>query len=304
MNLLLRHKYFPFLLIGFACLLRLIWVLLIEVAPTSDALWYHEAAIGIAEKGSYELEGKATAFFPIGYPAFLAGLYAVFGQNIIIAQLANVVLSFFILYLTYRLAQAWFSERIALISLAILSFYPNYIAYCSLLLSEMLFTASMLAGLYFWESLSQKGKSFWIGLFWGIASHVKPWLILFPALLKLSFWKKFSWKKLIHIYLVIFLLAFAWAYRNAQVMGDWVPFSTNGGINLLIGNHPEATGTYAYEGLVDSMLSPDAQEVVRDAEARKLAFSYIYRQPWTSLKRVGTKWYYLFRHPETMVFIG
>jgi len=58
--------------------------------------------------------GFPTAFRPIGYPGTLAILYFIFGAHFIVAKLFNIVLSTLIMFLTYKLADKFFGNKIAL----------------------------------------------------------------------------------------------------------------------------------------------------------------------------------------------
>ena len=80
---------------------------------------------------------------------------------------------------------------------------------------------------------------------------------------------------------MMFMAIVPWTWRNYQVFDAFVPVSTNGGITLLIGNNPNATGDY---------LSPDmlpvgyitvpheervARQVERDQQAGRRALRWI-----------------------------
>lgn len=285
----------PTLLLGMGIVIRLLWIFGIEVDQSSDALWYHTAAQVIAEQGQYTWEAQPTAFFPVGYSAFLAAFYALFGASPFVGQLANVMLSAFLLFFGYDLARRWFSDKIAWWTLFVLAFYPNYIAYCSLLLNELLFTTLVLAGFWLLEQAKEAKSAWWVGLCWAFACHIKPWLIAFPFALKVG-GRHSSWSSVFKIYLVIILLTLPWAYRNVQLLGSWVPFSTNGGINLWIGNNPHASGTYQFEGEVAKALDSTATEVQRGQQAFQLAIDHVSEHPLASLKLIPQKWYYLFHH--------
>lgn len=295
-GLTIKPYIFPVALLMGGILIRLIWVLTVETEQVSDALWYHTAALGLAETGSYSLDNQPTAFFPVGYPAFLAGLYALFGKDLLVGQIANVLLSAFLLFFSYELARKWFSDKIALASLFVLVIYPNHIAYCSLLLNELLFTTLVLGGLWFLAKTPKKLNSWWAGLLWAIGCHVKPWLILLPLVLAICNKKFLPLRGLVPIYLAILIMTLPWAYRNVKQLGAWVPYSTNGGINLLIGNNLHATGTYHFEGEVANLLDSTLTEVARNQQASATAISYLTQHPWQSIQRIPLKWYYLFHH--------
>ena len=54
--------------------LRLLSVICLDTTPTSDAAWYFERAVGLANGAGYSEGGLPTAFWPIGYPAILSAV--------------------------------------------------------------------------------------------------------------------------------------------------------------------------------------------------------------------------------------
>jgi 4-amino-4-deoxy-L-arabinose transferase-like glycosyltransferase len=281
------------LLLTAALGLRLLGLLLIEWQPVSDAAWYHTAAMGLAEGRGYQVGGEATAAFPIGYPAWLAGWYALLGAKVGWGQFANLLLSGLIIGLTYALGRQYGGEKTARLASLFIAFYPNYFAYTYLLLSELLFTSLLLLGLWF---ARKKGNRAWLltGLAWGLAAHVKPWLVVIPLVLVLFHRKKWPWRSLLPVYGLMALLALPWGLRNLQAFGRFVPYATNGGINLYIGNNPLATGTYHFEGPVAARLDSSLNEAERDQQAAGLAWQYLWEEPREALSRLPDKLYYLF----------
>ena len=84
---------------------RIGWMLAVDAAPMSDQLWYFERAVGMLNGEGYAVQGQPTAFWPVGYPAFLAGLFAVFGPSLEAAKIANLVLSGIAMVFVYRIAR-------------------------------------------------------------------------------------------------------------------------------------------------------------------------------------------------------
>lgn len=85
-----------FLLVCFSGFIgiRLILILLVPVNPSSDAAWYFARAITIFEEGTFSEGGIATAYWPIGYPAFLSLLFYLIGNpSLLVAQIANLILA-------------------------------------------------------------------------------------------------------------------------------------------------------------------------------------------------------------------
>jgi len=66
--------------------------------------------------------------------------------------------------------------------------------------------------------------------------------------------------------------------RNYYHFGRFIPISTNGGINLYIGNNPYATGEYRWDSVVTNPLER-LPEYERDKEASRLAKKYMKNHP-------------------------
>jgi len=64
----------------------------VPTRPVSDHAVYHGLAVRLVETGTYDTE-KHRAYWPPGYPAFLAALYGVFGVSVLTAKLGNVLLA-------------------------------------------------------------------------------------------------------------------------------------------------------------------------------------------------------------------
>src|SRR5687768_1005667 len=119
---------------------RIGWMLAVDAAPMSDQLWYFDRAAGLLNGEGYAVQGRPTAFWPVGYPAFLAGLFAVFGPDIEVAKAANLVLSALSMAFVYRISRrATGSETAAKAALVLAVLYPTLIFYTELLYSELLF---------------------------------------------------------------------------------------------------------------------------------------------------------------------
>ena len=73
------------------CSRWLLWIAAFRWAPFSDAGWYHQAAIDLAHGFGYRAGELPTAYFPIGYPAFLAGLFLLFPATQLTVALARIL---------------------------------------------------------------------------------------------------------------------------------------------------------------------------------------------------------------------
>jgi Gpi18-like mannosyltransferase len=260
------HKYFVPICFIAALALRLAWIYFVPAQPVSDFRWYYERGIDFAVGHGYSvgpnafwpenipprslkpseanLEGRSlTAYWPVGYPAFLGMLFWPFGPSLMIAKLANVVLSMGILFFSYYLAKNLFaSELTGRITLLVLSFYPEQIVYCSLLASEILFLFLLLVGVAF---LLAPWHKLWLavpaGISFGLACLIKPQAILVPAVFFVVFlFTKMSRKAvreylvlLVAVHLALSVTLLPWLIRNYRVFNRFVFISNNGGYNLL-----------------------------------------------------------------------
>jgi hypothetical protein len=82
------------------------------------------------------------------------------------------------------------------------------------------------------------------------------------------------------------LVLLPWTARNWAVFGGFVFVSTNGGYNLLVGNHPEASGGWQE---VRDLVAPGGNEREMDARFRDLAIANIVSDPAGFLVRAPMK---------------
>ncbi len=149
-----------------------------------------ELAGALVNGEGYSVNGAATAFRAPGYPAFLAGLFAVFGVKVWVGQLANLLLAGIAMWLVYHVSKMIFAdEGTGRIALLLMTLHPNGIAYTSLLSTELLFVVLLLAGVAC--GLRMKAHWGWLvaaGLAFGLATYVKPQAVLVPLVLLLGGW--------------------------------------------------------------------------------------------------------------------
>lgn len=262
-------------------LLRIAWLILIDSKPQSDAHWYYIKGLSIASGEGYTVEGIPTAYYPAGYPMFLGIIFFFFGNNLVAAKIANLLLSAGIIYLSYLVCKTLFkSERAARITILIMALYPNYIAYTSILATEILFTFLLFLGFYL---LLISEDRFWLllltGLVWGFMCFVKPQGMFIPLLFLLTslFQQKGAiLKKLKPVVIVyIFMLAVLapWLIRNYYVFNGAITISTNDGINLLIGNNPYANSVYHLTQEVMAYAWDQSNEYTADSMLNKITYS-------------------------------
>ena len=307
----IKSKYFILFCLISALGLHLAWIYLVRTQPAVDCLWFFQRATGIAEGKGYIWDNQPTAFWPIGYPAFLGLLFYIFGPSLWAAKIANIFLYLGIIYLSYYLSKALFqSEITGRVTIFILTINPVNIAYSSLVASEMLYSFLILLGTTLLvETNSTPQKNFFYsvisGTVFGLCVLVKPQTILIPSIFFIVLhFKKICWQKIKSFLALFFVFNMAilipiipWTIRNYQIFGKFVFISTNSGHNLLIGNNPQATGRWMkiyniFPPLVD--FSKIQNETEKDTATRKRAIEFIKQNPNRFLELIPKKIKYLF----------
>ena len=273
---------------------RLAPVLALDVRPTSDMGWYYQRALDLLATGRYAENGVSTAYWPIGYPAFLAAVMAVLGTSVLAGQIANVALSLASGLLLYRLCIRYTdSPRVAALAVFLLAAYPNHVGYSLGLYSEPLFTALLLLLCNLVHGATSLPRLAFAGVVAGLATLVKAqMLLLAPILVFMLSTRTWSTSALagslrqtvVAVILMAVVIA-PWAWRNYDVMGTFAPVSTNGGMSLLSGNSPAMTRDLRTDynepdRLYGQVKFSVSDQVAADRRARAAAWNWIRSNPF------------------------
>lgn len=302
LKVLMKSRKFFVFIFGLFVALRLP-ALFISVAPWSDGAWYVNRAIEMTAGKGYAENGIPTAFWPVGYPGFLAGLFSVFGPDIFVVKLANLLLGSASLLLLYMLSRDIFDNewggRLAMLLYAI---YPNQIAYTALALTEVLFSFLLLLAVWVFVRSENVWAAILCGVLMGAATLVKAQTIVFPALLLVGYgWAQrrriSAWRFIVMaaaVYGACILVIVPWMWRNYQVFGTLVYVATSGGIALYAGNNPGANGDYFPAELLPPELRPNAaRQVEIDRQAAAAAIAWIAAHPGQAIALLPLKFWRL-----------
>lgn len=299
-RLLLSPGFVPFCLVA-ALALRLGWVLTVEARPIDDFSWYYARAVDLAAGRGLTVDGVPTAYWPVGYPLLLAGLFLLTGPSLLAAKLLNVVLGLGIVWLSYRIARRLFdSEEAGRMALLLLAFYPNQIAYTSLTATETPFLFLMLLGcLILLREKPRLRDDGLAGIVFGLGCLTKPTMLFVPAVFfGLSLLSRFRWTNVaraVVVYSALGLVILPWSIRNYEVFGRPVFIVTSGGINLLIGNNPVANGGYGpADPVSETLVEAEKDEGAREIVARTIARRYIVEHPWRTLGLIPLRLWHLY----------
>lgn len=259
--------------------LRLIFIGLHQRPLISDEREYDSLAYSLASTASYSYDGVSTAYRPVGYPAIIGSLYYMMGHIPIAVKCFQAVLDVGTAFLIFLLL-AGHSVRIRVLAAGLWAFYIPAILYSNLLMSETAsaFLLTLAAYLITRKTDYRRGTPTSIGICFGILVLIKPGVFLLPILL-LLFLSRFDipFKRLYPAAIAFLLVLAPWIARN-YILFDRYALSSNGGINLLIGNNPRATGAYGIT-FDPEILRDTKGEFEADRRAFQWASRYIAEHP-------------------------
>ncbi len=236
-----------------AFFIRILHVVSYDPAPTNDMAVYVDMAVRrLSLKNLFTLDG--LCWFPPGYAFFLKPFFLALAPEAALRAvlIAQAALGAWTCVLLYRLARRLHSRRAGLAAAVIACFFPHFLFYSSVYMSEGLFTALFFASLLlFLRAADRPGPRslYRAGLVAGAAALVRPVEVsLVPAAI-LAAWKaapdrKGRLRALALLAAGGLTLMGPWAIRNGIAYKHFVLIAPNSAFNLAIGNHPNASGRY------------------------------------------------------------
>ena len=267
------------LILALGAVLRVGVVLLHEQPLVSDERDYDRLAVSIATTGSYSENGLPTAYRPVGYPAFVGFVYFLAGHKPVVVKLFQALLDATVPLMLFLLLPV-FERRTRILAAAFWAFYPPAVLYANLLLSESVFTFLLvLATLLLVRSDQFKVWAFLlIGVLFGVMALIKGVALIVLLLLPLAYLAlRQPLRRVLWVGLGALLLVIPWTVRNSVTLG-YVGLSTNVGMDLLIGNNPNANGSYTSQ-IPDEIFQGATSEAETNDRAFRYAVHYIIEKP-------------------------
>lgn len=240
-----KYKKAVFMTIALSIVLRIIFIVFSKNTPVSDFDIYYKIAVNIFNGKGCSLNGKPVAFQSMGYALLLGSFFKLTGSSkVITGIILNLILSIIFLISAALIVKKIFGEsKISVITLIIIAFMPNYIAYINVLGSEMLCLALLsLSILVIMSNLKLVLKSLLFGIICGLLSLVKPFFMLYPFVVLVADMlchiklKEAFMKAAVSTILMIVIVA-PWTIRNYINFHSFIPVSYNGGYVLYINNN-------------------------------------------------------------------
>ncbi len=280
--------------------------------PVWDGHYYdfgaRRIAAGLGYSDDLTLGGNAVwhpwCHYPVGYSAFLALFYRVFGASLSVAAMANALTGAALAVVTWRLSRYALSEKRAALAGFAVALHPGLILYAGLVMTEPLAALLTLAAFLLAVRDPRSSRGLVVGaLVLGVAALVRPQALLCAPFLALVV-APASAAKLARGAVLASLLALLpvlpWTARNCRVMDGCALVSTNGGWNLAIGSFPRATGRF------ETLRSSDGcREVTGQVQQDRCWFAYgltqIREHPAHWLELIPTKLGFTFDHESFAV---
>ncbi len=310
-----------------AFLVRFVYLIQIKsslpffLAPQMDELFHDTWAQQVA---SGEWIG-GEPFFRAPLYVYLLGLtYKIFGHDLYLPRLLQIVLGSSSCVLTFLIAKKLFNRTVGILSGVIASFYAMLIFYDGQLLitSLVVFLDLVLVGLLILTAERPRVLNwFFCGLVLGLSAIARPNLLVFVPFILI--WMFFRFKNKLRIKTILarwIILCFAVmlvilpvTLRNYIVSKDFVPIAWQGGYNFYLGNNPDASGWSATAPEIDETWwggYKDAIWLAEEETGRKLkpsqisdfwfkkGFDFIFSHPLSWLKLMARKTLYFWKGYE------
>ena len=222
--------------------------------PVVDAA-YHDAWARRIIAGDWLGHGPDDVFKPPLYPYFLAGLYGLFGRRIALVQLIQSVLGALSCVFVAMLGARLLGRKTGRIAGLLSTAYGPYVFFELQMLTPTLSLFLNAAAVLLLVPLRKKPG--WIrllsaGMIFGLSAGIRPDVIV-PAFLIVSYLLlrnyRIAWKQLATGGLCVMAGAASIlvpiSARNYYLVRQFIPISSNAGINFYIGNSAGADGITA-----------------------------------------------------------
>jgi len=261
----MKELHWVVMLVLIAATVRCACVLLIPYVPSADFQVYHETGLRMAD--SWTLGCKAAAdkplyrsFFPPGQVFTLGVLYSMFGSDVRVGQIFNVIYGTLTAVAVWYLGRMFFGSPAGCLASLLTALVPSGIFAVLLIGAEVPATFWLILGLCVYAGGVQARRSniagIICGICLGIGSLIRPTLVLLVIPIALHMLlshheRRRSLVRAASILLGLALTVLPWTYRNYKVTGGFLLISSNAGGNLYSANNDEATGAYTESAWTD-----------------------------------------------------
>jgi tetratricopeptide (TPR) repeat protein len=325
-----RPWFWPVAVFALAFVLRTVYTFQVRYTPFFQTLgldakfydlWARDIAAGTGERGAF--------FMTPLYSYFLAMVYRLFGRDLLLVRMIQAGLGSATAALVYLLGREVFDRKVGLLAGLVTASYGALIFYdCSVLLTPLLVFLNVLA-VFLLVRADTSGRSVHYlaaGAVLGLAAVGRAAALVSAtaAVLWIGFptrdrparsasavqragasravgsaggpsgARSAAVRRAALVVLGIVVVVAPVTVRNFVVERDFVPITSNGGLNFFIGNGEGATGGYVKPEGLDIVTDPDGETIAERALGRELRPSevsgYWYDRAWDHIKARPGQW--------------
>ncbi len=284
-----RYRLVLGVLLGLAALLRLAHWSAVREAPfvaqlALDAAEYDRWASAIA---AGDWLGSAPFFQAPLYPYLLAGIYTLVGRSLDLVYLLQIAVGVAGIALLAAAARRLLDRRHALVTAGLAALYLPFVFHEVQLAKEAI--AAALASALLLALVVARARASWplwlaSGALLGLLALLREnALLLLPFLLPLTWRRGEGWKsgrRALALAIGVIMPLLPVAARNAALGGGFLPTTFQGGVNLWIGNNPDADGTYrplSPGKQIPALERDEAERLAEEALSRPLSGAQVSR---------------------------
>ena len=233
-----------------ALLARLLWVVMMP----SGLSWGDEGDYVTIAKGLLLGQGYVSTSLRAnpGFPAFLALVFGLFGEHLIVARIAQCVLGAMTCWTIYHIGRLLISRRVGAIAGGYLALYPPHIYLVGVIYTEPLVTFLGAGAIYLAVSSVNDRPRLLLGLLAGTTLGLtvltrSTFFVVMPCVcLAWLYGARSEWRRYIPL-CGLFLLGFTatvlpWTCRNYRTFHRLIPVNTGFQTLLWRGNTPVSRG--------------------------------------------------------------
>jgi 4-amino-4-deoxy-L-arabinose transferase-like glycosyltransferase len=298
---------------------RVFWAFYAARGAPIDALrsgdqysyWYYGQELADGRGYVSYVSGEPTAYYPIGYPAFLAALFWILGHTPVpdnlplTTNLVQAVLGTASVALVFVIGRAVLDARVGLVGAAIAALFPNVVFYTGTFMVETTFIFLCLAAVavmatHDWATgPPSRARLLLFGGVLGVTALVRPFFVFFLVAFVVAMIVAGGWRRtvpaLAWVLLPLVVVVTPWAIRNSLAMDSFVVFSTNLGDTVCIDRSADATGKFRW-AVHEGCAPIDKPEAERYQENVRKAVSFVLHHPDQELEQIVKRGWYMSRY--------
>lgn len=248
-----------------------------ETLTWPDEIKYDEIAWHLTQTGEFVSEAYFAT--PV-LPAFLAGVYSIFGHDYRAARFCQAILGGVLVLAMVGIGATIFDHRTAAYLAGVgTALYPQFIYLSGVFYAEHMFAVLIAVTVFCfvrWQALQSRSWLVAAGLMMGLTALCRPvFIAFFPFALLYVWWrarKGGKWRLSAAVAVVALLTISPWTLRNAAVLGRFVPISTGMGLHLWRGNNELSLGNAddRHLSLMNSLWIGRAQTLLSEPQRAEL----------------------------------